>query len=286
MWTSEVPEFYEKISEDEEDYAILEIPNAFPGISYSDYMYYQTIHGKKLVNGYVSRTPDYAVMFLNSMPFISHLTKDPPPLEHEDILSQDLIDIGPVILNYYGIRYIVLHRDRMTAEQFDFASNLLQRSIERDPFIYENDSIIVYKVEEGPTKSFMRQGYGWHDIENWSGILTRWMSDDAYLLIYSDENRTADLNLQALSFYRTRTLNICINDGPWTYAEIPNEDFVLVKTPINLIKGTNIIRFHVPEGCESPCDIPELKNEDQRCLSVAIQDVIISSSPNSNELTK
>jgi len=285
-----VPTFYEQIAKEPEDYAVLEIPDFFFVVTYSEYMYYQTIHEKKLINGYVSRNPDYVVDFIDSTPYIRQLMYLSHPSIHQDILNQNLTEIGPTILNYYNIKYIILHKELMDEEQFNSANAILQRCIKEDPAIYEhntkrtwkgqpysvNDTMIVYEVKKQPLKTFIPSNEGWHHLENWDGTATRWMSDDATLMIYSDENRTADLSFQALSFYRPRTLEIYVNDLPHIWAEVPTEGFVMVKAPpISLNEGANIIRFQVPEGCERPCDIPELENRDSRCLSVAVQNVAI-----------
>ena len=276
MSAAEVPPFYEQIANEEGDYSILEIPNIVPTITHPEFMYYQTIHGKKLINGYASRTPDYVMTFVSSTPLISHLIFLSNEAVYDDILHQNLTRVGSSILNYYNIRYIILHKDRMTAEQLDFASSLLRRTIDEEPVIYEPDSMIVFKVRKETIKPFMALTEGWHGLEDWSGTPSRWMSDDATLMIHSDENRTADLSLQALSFYRPRTLEIYVNDLSQIWAEVPTEGFVMVNVPISLNKGANLVRFHVLEGCERPCDIPELKNKDERGLSLVVQNITLT----------
>ena len=53
-----VPEFYYKISNDTDNYALLEIPQNSNAGSYEfSYLYYQTIHKKPLVGGYAARYP-------------------------------------------------------------------------------------------------------------------------------------------------------------------------------------------------------------------------------------
>ena len=42
----EIPEFYNSLSEDPEDYAIFEVPN-IGYLAFPEYMYYQTLHEKK-----------------------------------------------------------------------------------------------------------------------------------------------------------------------------------------------------------------------------------------------
>jgi predicted PurR-regulated permease PerM len=128
MSSTKVPEFYHHIANDSEDYAIFEVPRP---IGFAPYMYYQTIHEKKLVNGYVSRTPNNVITFIYSTPIISQLSQLSKniPILKEDILNHNVTQIGLSVLNYYNIRYIVLHKKHMTEEQLDFASNLLQKTL-------------------------------------------------------------------------------------------------------------------------------------------------------------
>jgi len=116
---------------------------------------------------------------------------------------------------------------------------------------------------------------GWHGLENWAEIPTQWMTDKATLLIYSSTDHNATINFQVVSFHRPRTLDIYANDQFVQQTTVPTS-FVSVSIPIQLYKGENIIRLHVPEGAERPCDIPELNNRDTRWLSVAVQNVTIT----------
>lgn len=116
---------------------------------------------------------------------------------------------------------------------------------------------------------------GWHGLELWNRIPTRWMQSDATLAVISPDNRTANLTLHALSFYRPRTLEIYMGEEPAARVAVTSEGFINVTAPIHLMKGTNAVRLHVPEGCERPCDIKELNNPDSRCLSIAVQDVTV-----------
>ena len=120
-------------------------------------------------------------------------------------------------------------------------------------------------------------GKGWYGIEIWDGMSTRWMENDSLITIYSPENRTATLSLNALSFYRNRTLEISSNGVHLARVAVPaRTGFVNVGMPMHLAKGENTIRLHVPDGCERPCDIKELNNPDSRCLSIAMQNVTVT----------
>lgn len=118
-------------------------------------------------------------------------------------------------------------------------------------------------------------GKGWYGIETWDGTSTRWMKNDSLITIYSPENRIVTLGLNALSFYRNRTLEISSNGVHLARVAVLT-GFVNVSVPMYLAKGQGTIHLHVPEGCERPCDIKELSNPDSRCLSIAIQNVTVT----------
>ena len=102
------------------------------------------------------------------------------------------------------------------------------------------------------------------------------MPADATLEAYSPENCIAILNLRATSFHYNRTLEIYAGDDLLVRSSVPSSRFVEVATPVYLSKGANTMRLHVPEGCERPSDIKGLKNSDDRCLSLAVQNVTLS----------
>jgi hypothetical protein len=128
----------------------------------------------------------------------------------------------------------------------------------------------------GPTTDQLSIDFvsGWHDLENWDGMPTRWMDGNAAVIVYSEENRSANLSLRAQSFARPRSLALSSESFPEVRLNITTELADLTQ-PILLTSGENLIRFHVQEGCEKPCDMPKLKSNDCRCLSVAAQNLII-----------
>jgi phosphoglycerol transferase len=121
---------------------------------------------------------------------------------------------------------------------------------------------------------YVEFGPGWHGIENWTGIHTRWMQGDAIIWAISSSNITANLNMQALSFYRNRTLMVISGDVPVGQLVVPT-NFINVSVPIHFAKGANIVSLHLPEGCERPFDKHVLNNPDSRCLSIAVQNLTV-----------
>jgi len=119
------------------------------------------------------------------------------------------------------------------------------------------------------------QANGWHGLESWNDIPCRWMLSDATFVVFSPDNRTANLSLRALSFFRPRTLAIYVGEELATQVAVPSTDSIDVTAPVMLAKGMNTMRLHVLEGCERPCDIKELNSLDCRCLSIAVQNITV-----------
>jgi len=260
-----------------DDYAILEVP----GSGAANYMYFQTLHGKKLVNGYVSRTPGYAVEFMSHTPLISDLmslsdTDTFSRREEANIWIRDGImekknrtELMP-ILYYYNIKYIIIHKGYLSDKEFSLASNLIHDTLGIEPVAYDSDGLWVYHIPTSQnSSSSMLLGSGFHDLEDKSGTPTHRIQANGTLLINSPENRTANLSLQVISFYRNRTVEVYSGNELTARVVVPTV-YINVTVPVHLAKGSNTVRFHVPEDCERPCDKPELNNPDSRCLSVTV----------------
>ncbi len=163
-----VPEFYNTISQDNDDYAILELPfGECPGktcpsgeiapFAYTFYLYYQTYHEKYIFGGYLARNqPEENIMFTETTPVLYEL-------KHSDI-AESLPDRETTlfILDNLNVRYIVLHksfiwdipsgslkREKIVINNTYVArtSGLLNDTLGDDLF-YSDDMIMVYKVPE------------------------------------------------------------------------------------------------------------------------------------------
>jgi len=268
----ERPEFYQEVAQEEENFALIEIPatkHYGAGIMVE---YYQTIHGRPIVGGQVARTPQGARDFEVNTPIINEITFLKPV---DDILTQNTTEVGAAVLNHYNIGYIVIHRDYLMNEDLQFLLPLLNQTLNSAPKAYEKDNMIVYRIDETPQKDFMVVSDGWHGLENWGGTSTRWISENATLLMESNAEQKVELSFNTRSFHRSRTLEIYANDRFVQQTTVPTS-FVSVSIPIQLYKGENTIRLHVPEGAERPCDIPGSSSIDTRWLSVAVQNITVT----------
>jgi len=170
----------------------------------------------------------------------------------------------------------VLYKDNNASAAAGLACALLERPSYRSELdsLDASLSVAVQTLIERKTDQLYYVN-GFYDIENWSGTPTRWMQADAILLVNSPENRSATLCLNAQSFYRNRTLEVYSGDELVVQVAVP-VSLINISMPIHLAKGANIIWLRVPEGCERPCDKPEVNSIDSRCLSVAVQNLALT----------
>jgi hypothetical protein len=180
-----------------------------------------------------------------------------------------------------GTNFIKLHAVRECEKPSDM-SELKNGDNRCLSFAIQNIALEGETKQYGPQENARQNsspvvafGSGFYMPENWSGILTRWMQANAIILVNSSEDSTANLNLQSLSFYRNRTLEISSDGAPAAQVAVPTS-LINVSVPISLDKGVNTVRLHVTEGCERPSDKPELSNPDSRCLSVAVQNLTVT----------
>jgi hypothetical protein len=117
---------------------------------------------------------------------------------------------------------------------------------------------------------------GWHNLEFWDGTATRWMTKKATIQVYSSNNRNATLDLRALSLHHNRTLEIHSNNELTVTMPVSSAKFTNIRTQLHLEKGNSSIVFNVLEGCDRPSRFQELKNGDERCLSLAVQNITIT----------
>jgi hypothetical protein len=272
-----IPAFYEQMAKDAEDYSLLEIPSEWGEfISYADYMYFQTPHQKRLVTGYASRVPESVLDFFTSLTYLNNLM---------DFSQKDIIDTDPnelaAIVELLNIKYIIIHKDRLSDEDLINLQALLKGTLNETPMTFEDDSLIVYPVEKRPRMIFnphISLGEGWNNLENWTGTPTRWMKDCSTIIINSEMDRTMKLDMRALSFSSNKNIKICLDGVQQLEDTVSTTSFVHLSAPINIHSGNNTLRIEALEGCQRPCNILDLGNEDPRCISIAIQNISLSES--------
>jgi len=253
----EIPEVYQWLANETGDFAIVELPSNL--FSDTKYMYYSAYHWKKLVNGYSGFVPeDYSNTILTLMTFPS--------------------DESIYLLRAKEIKYVVIHSSELDGSQWNCTSTAIKEYSNEVSLKKEFGTDYVFEINStwaAPRSNIIIGSSGFYAYENWSSISTCWMKSDGTFAILSPDNRTSYMNLNALSFYHNRILEAYFGDELLMRVDVPTS-FINIIIPLDLTKGVNTIRLHVPEGCERPCDIKELKNTDSRCLSIAMQNVTVT----------
>ena len=91
--------FYEQVAQEPGQFALLELPLR----PMADYMAYQTVHGKPIVYGYLSRQPPDP--FVADTPVLSYLLNS----SAADSLPPAQAAAGAAALQGAGIRYVIVH---------------------------------------------------------------------------------------------------------------------------------------------------------------------------------
>ena len=144
---SQVSPFYHALAGEEGDFAILELP--LDDFHSREYLYPQTFHHKKLVNGYVARTPAGTQAFIRSHPLIKALQVQ---MEVDPALHDIPAEIGLLAAN--GIRYVVIHKQPLPPQP-PVNDEVLGswRTLFGPLAYYEDDQIVVYQTRLAPERS-------------------------------------------------------------------------------------------------------------------------------------
>ncbi len=130
---------YSKIANEPGRFALLELPLR----PFSDYMAYQTIHGKPIIGGYLSRQPPYALE--EEMPAVKYLLDTTSP--SDPIREQVTGGKGVEALRKLGVKYIIIRWWAFTSDQKAAMQTKLSTLLGRPPdFTYPQDQVDAWKL--------------------------------------------------------------------------------------------------------------------------------------------
>ncbi|HUS16767.1 MAG TPA: hypothetical protein VM536_17365 [Chloroflexia bacterium] len=237
-------------------------------------MLYQTVHGRPILAGYISRTVENR----NALP-CSPLYRFAKPLEigATDIVTPATNAQPLAVLHSYDIRYVVSYYRQdvengpfLSEQERDAITVLLTGVVEPRP-IYTDSLMSIYRPLPSPplTSPTLQIGESWHELETSGPTPFRWI-DGAQATLCVNTPAPARLALagQAVSAARPRTLEVW--QGPTRVAglSIPPGQLTPWQTPVlDFPAGTTAIRLVVPEGAgvAGPADA--------RLLSVGFPDI-------------
>ncbi len=130
---------YAQIAKEPGNFALLELPIR----PFGDYMAYQTIHGKPIIGGYLSRLPPYPL--LDEVPALKYL-QDTTALG-DPVMTQITGGKGVLALQQLGVKYIIIRWWAFTPEQKSVMQAKLNVLLSRPPdYSYPADQVDVWRL--------------------------------------------------------------------------------------------------------------------------------------------
>jgi len=140
--------FFEDLRKEPGKFAVADLPIGFHAHD-KWYLYNQTLHGRPMVGGHVSRVPAHIHDFINSIPLLAAARAAPPGRGQLDAISRELKPLAEA-----GVRYVIVHKYRLRPGE-------LERWKEWFAFRpwYEDEYLLVYRTapEYGQDFSFINK---------------------------------------------------------------------------------------------------------------------------------
>jgi hypothetical protein len=262
-----VPGFYQRMAQEPWGFAVLDLPQwpIWLREASNRGMYYQTVHQRKIVGGYVWRLPEGLE---GGMKALQELVL--PPVT-EDVIRRPSPEEALQALNRYYIQYVILHKGVWATEEDEEALAALGHLL-GEPF-YEDQRLAAFLIPEveieGDEGGLLALSYGWYQVEDADGYPARWLKDEGTLYVHRLTEGRYRLRFAAYPLRGPRHVQVTVNGQAAAEFEVKGwQEFV---TPsLTLAKGQNDIVLRVAEGCEIPAEV-EAGSKDRRCLSVLFQ---------------
>ena len=130
---------YAQIAKEPGNFALLELPLR----PFGDYMAYQTIHGKPIIGGYVSRQPPYPLEEQNAT--VKYLLDTTPSTD--PLAGQVNGGKGVQSLRDLGVKYVIIHWWAFTPDQKADMQAKLNALLARPPdYSYASDQVDVWQL--------------------------------------------------------------------------------------------------------------------------------------------
>ncbi len=260
-----VPAVYRQIAAEPDEFAILQLPlgwrNSFGvfGSERTQVQLYQTVHGKPMLGGNISRAPDFKMEYFRRLPLFQAITE----VEFGQPVSPEVDAAARAqaaeLMYLYDVRYLVIlppipgrypYADTYAATR-DYVLGLLP--VEPEP-LYDEGGVQAYRIRQpagragfeldlGTGHSAAYRGEGWHDDEQPFGVTANWAGA-----------RQARLFLPVRVRSPSPAYQLSLRVHPFSYAGAPVQRvqaFVNGRSlgePISLEAGWSVIRLDVPAG--------------------------------------
>lgn len=149
-----VPPIYQAIASEQEDFTVLEVPLAWrngfrvtgtrdPVIMFEQF--YQTAHQKRILGGNTSRNPEFKFQYFTEAPVINSIIALESGHQVEVETWQRDKELAPSVLRLLGVRYVILHTDKIPDSLHDYV-----RFVIGGERVYDQGGIVAYRVTLPP----------------------------------------------------------------------------------------------------------------------------------------
>ena len=251
-----VPAFYSQIAKEGNwnDFAVLETPDSSSASIISKAMFYQSVSQHPMVGGYLSREPDYPFA---TYPGIRDLLQlDFCPNARQCLYGRDILDRAGLknalgVLEYYKIRYVIVHPGLLKTQDSQFNANeVLQTVFGKDTKpVYQDQEIQVWKtpafIETGgqsdPSKVLAQLGDGWGNREDKASGPVRLVAASARLELFNPYTQPMTVKIRFNNVQATKsptTLTPTLN-GQTLGGQKVNTSLQTVELSLTLRPGLN-----------------------------------------------
>lgn len=262
--------------------ALVELPLHQPGyagqLGRVSYLAAQTEHGLPLVNGYHARETSRDGQFLRGELVLSAFTR----LELGGVAPESL-DIFPeqetrgnasALLAARGLHTLLFHVSEPPTETEAREWAFLQTLPGFRVVSSEPRARLVAAEPAGRPPLLLDLGIGWHGLELFDGVPSRWAFQRAELVVHAESPVVANVTLRLSPFLlatqETRTVALVVNGE-----EVHRADYARgwhdVAARAELREGTNVVELRSVERAVSLSWYEE--DGDSRPLAMAVQDV-------------
>ncbi len=234
--------FYEAMGQEPYDYVVVEVPTAAmsgEGIvgeaRFVVTQYYGITHGKRMVNGHLSRVPISHYWYMRTDDPMMAWLGQRRLIEPQAVEAQMRERIPG-----YPIGYFVIHRDLIggvgsvtDVEIVGYLNSLGDLVcpvwVEGEALVYRTawhpegcpprtppqDEAGAYRIDIGAPDDVRYIGWGWHYAEAVGGLTLRWMGEYPQTQVYLDlPPDDYALTISAQAFYQPRQLRVLVNGQP------------------------------------------------------------------------
>ncbi|MBO9340468.1 MAG: hypothetical protein J7454_00165 [Roseiflexus sp.] len=204
--------------------AVMELPPPFEA---SKPLMAQIVHGQPLIGGFVSRIPLYP--FVEQAPGVRQLWRMRPDDTH---LFVDQADNRLKELNAFGIRHIIVHWDRISADRRTDLQAALQQTLGDLAPAYADGSLSAYRVPQiaQTPVAYAAFGNGWYAEERDGNRHWRWMAAEGEInLVNAGRSDTLIRMMISVQSYREeRRLSVMLGDHVLGYRTVDPQGATIV----------------------------------------------------------